>query len=476
MEKIKFNTPFFWKSGGIGLFITAIVWSIWAFSRSPIPWLVPAFGLVIIINGILFFMEVPEKIKYWALTLVTANYLYLTTEAFCNLAVYKGWIKPEYYWPEEELGVPIFPYFDRECSGYDNVRGFRWRNQGRATKIANGNLVFDHAFKPNNKGYISNLDYTFKKNDSTVFRWMVLGDSFTDGYYLETPWVDKTNFLLKDSVPHELYSFGINGGGILNWNSVFFNEIVPNYEYDGIVIAIFGNDLARDFFIMDHSSPWAYFGWKGGIIPGDTQKIEQIRPLLDSLNLVKNKEFIEGRLAEISGRGINRPNLFLLTKIVNYMRAKSALQKFKDEIHKIYSRELAFAAKEEDVTYNMDAFKHEFGPNYAEKLSGIMEYANSHNKKIIFATVPELPGLQMSKQNNPPILNAKIKALAENFNVNYFDGYNAMQGEAEDSLWELFLTFDGHWSQKGSDLFAKGFAEYLRTNNDSLFTKNKISD
>src|SRR5690606_19137181 len=77
------------------------------------------------------------------------------------------------------------------------------------------------------------------------------GDSFTDGYFLRKNWVDQVNEMYrKDSIPIELYSFSVNGGGIRNWYQIYQNIIRSKFEFDGVIFAVFGNDLMRDFFVL----------------------------------------------------------------------------------------------------------------------------------------------------------------------------------------------------------------------------------
>ncbi len=39
----------------------------------------------------------------------------------------------------------------------------------------------------------------------------------------------------------------MNGGGLGNWSAIFFEDIVPNYQFDALVIATYGDDLARQY-------------------------------------------------------------------------------------------------------------------------------------------------------------------------------------------------------------------------------------
>jgi hypothetical protein len=53
--------------------------------------------------------------------------------------------------------------------------------------VLKGELEFDKTFKPNNLGYSSHRDYSYKKQDSTTYRIMVLGDSFSDACFSINP-------------------------------------------------------------------------------------------------------------------------------------------------------------------------------------------------------------------------------------------------------------------------------------------------
>ena len=48
------------------------------------------------------------------------------------------------------------------------------------------------------------------------------------------------------------------------------------------------------------------------------------------------------------------------------------------------------------------------------------------------------------------------------YNLHYFDGYKVFENMDNELIFDHWLKYDGHWNQKGSDLFAHKFAEYIQ--------------
>src|SRR6185437_7019254 len=86
---------------------------------------------------------------------------------------------------------------NRPIAVFDRIMGYR-RTPGptRIVEIIQDKLVFDHTFTPNNRGYISARDYTYKKSSPDVTRLIVFGDSFTAAEFNDVPWPDRVQGML----------------------------------------------------------------------------------------------------------------------------------------------------------------------------------------------------------------------------------------------------------------------------------------
>jgi len=113
-----------------------------------------------------------------------------------------------------------YGYFNGPCAEFDPIRGYRWvQGCHRTVKLSEESLVYDNTFCINNAGVYSSLDYQPRVPNGVKKRYIVLGDSFTAAEFLEKPLTERLSEFSGDEV--EYYSFALDGGGILNWHSVF---------------------------------------------------------------------------------------------------------------------------------------------------------------------------------------------------------------------------------------------------------------
>ena len=130
----------------------------------------------------------------------------------------------------------------------DDIRGYKLvapENKCRNFKLTYNTVEYDVVININNSGVNSHFDYSYTKPDS-IKRYIVFGDSFSAGLFMDTSWVDKIHADLKQkNVPIELYNFSIDGGGIMNWYSTLCNEIIPNYQFDGIILMSYLDNLRK---------------------------------------------------------------------------------------------------------------------------------------------------------------------------------------------------------------------------------------
>ncbi|MEQ8910244.1 MAG: hypothetical protein RIC95_13685 [Vicingaceae bacterium] len=334
--------------------------------------------------------------------------------------------------------------FNKKSTKFDPVRGYRWLDEDiRYFKNRMGEMVFDNHFHPNNKGWIMKQDYSFKKRDSTAKRWMILGDSFVAGLMLETNLPDRMQELIIDSVGKgkiELYSFGVDGGGIMNWYNILFKEIIPNYEFDGVIIAPYADNLYRDFMVMliDH------YGYMGRI---------------DSV------DFSDKPIDVSAFKAIKPFNNVYTDEKIDYFKTQPFQPfdwPFKRKVNTFFKN-----LKHQNKTDNpksvttIEQLKRKMGDKRFTQLDSMISWCKSNQKGLILASIPsiwELKGLQEGTESTHQ---TEMDILAEAYELNYFDGYQVFDELSEKALLNHWLHYDGHWNQKGSDKYAEDFSKYL---------------
>ena len=171
--------------------------------------------------------------------------------------------------------------FSKPPTSYDALTGYRW-NTGtvRFVRVIHGELIVDNLVRFNNYGHHASYDYVPQKPSARAFRFVVLGDSFTNDQAVSTGWPERLQELLR-SRPEtgrsvEVYEFSTDGGGLLNWYATFRDQLLPNFEFDALIIADWGNDLERQFAIS-HSTPQGHALRDAGGVQA-TQDPSHLRP------------------------------------------------------------------------------------------------------------------------------------------------------------------------------------------------------
>lgn len=335
--------------------------------------------------------------------------------------------------------------FNKRSTQFDPIRGYSWLGDSiRGFKTSMGEVVYDNQFYPNNKGWIMDQDYTYKKKDSTKKRWMILGDSFVAGIMLETNFPNRAQQILNDSLGEgevEIYSFGVDGGGIMNWYNVFFKEIIPNYDFDGIIVAPYADNLYRDFIVMVIDTN----GLIGRMDSVDWSKNDSIN--VDDFKALKPYSCVYSDL-EID-RFLNQP-----FKVFDWPLTKQIKRLVKNFGRKDKSKSLGLIKTIEELNQKMGAKKF-------TQLDSIISWCQSNQKELILASIPstwelkgELLGMKSPHRN-------EMNILAKEYQLDYFDGYTVFNKLNEKEVDAHWLNYDGHWNQKGSDKYAKQFTDYL---------------
>lgn len=334
--------------------------------------------------------------------------------------------------------------FNRPCSEFDKVRGYRWAGDScRVVRVVKGTVAYDQEFNINNQGWVSHYDYFFKKKALDVKRYLVFGDSFTAAIFLEKNWPQRVQQLLSSSkikYPYEIYSFGVDGGGLSNWHETFFKEIINNYEFDGIVIAAYLDSLYRDFAIMHMTEVSVKFK-RFKSIPKDKDDFKK-----NYMNTMS------GNYQVLAKDDVDR-------KIKKYTKAIVLFKPFSLYVVNLFTRFRDGITMRKNEEGHTGFTKQQLPEVQMDKLKQMVDWCKKNNKEVIFASIPSLSGLLEAKKE---VYYEEIKSIAEEFDVLYFDGFKAFGNLSSEEIKGHWFKLDGHWNQKGSDRFARYFAQYIQ--------------
>jgi len=372
-------------------------------------------------------------------------------------------LRPDFY----SVGGDYFGAANRPYVKFDSVSGYKYiSGKTRLCNVAESNLVYDHIMPVNNRGYCSVFDYDFKKTDTTIKRLIVFGDSYSAGEITDTTWVDLLRIkLAAENKPTELLNFSLEATGISGWNNVFFKEMIPNYDFDGIVLAVFGDvdyyssDLARPFVIKNSSATYSSMSHFETLPLNENDFKENYKGLLYYESSVYDSRKIDQYKAlALKGKDAKRifewmpPRPYFLNLIsenINFIRRFARIQdKYYTHPINVPITDTAFA-KWESLKYY-----------YGEKIlltKQMLDYCQANNKEITLVSIPSfrLATSDDSLNYHNNFYNRQLRFLAKEYDARFIDGYTMLDSIPDRQYDRYHLYGDAHWNRAGIDLFIK---------------------
>ena len=334
---------------------------------------------------------------------------------------------------------------------FDPVLGYRLtRTPSRYARITYGEVEYIGLKLGNNQGFPDRDDFSTERSGNGGRRFAVFGDSFTAASYIDVNWPDRVEDIQGGGGrATELLNFSSDGAGLANWWSVLLRHIeTRGYKLDGIIFAVFGDDLRRTFTIADHTGPRRHLlartpEWDPATYP-DT--IEEARVHLTALNgfIVSKEEFdlaLEGKWCP------PRELKLYMTPIVrsfsidlwNWPRRRAPA------VRRLLGLKAQPVLREPQRRLIQD----------------IRRYTDEHGLPVLVVSVPGREQLlQHGASSGAP---ADTREFAELLGADLLDGSSAFAGLSGDEIRAQWLPYDGHWAQPGSDQFAEFMARTLET-------------
>ncbi|MFO1352053.1 MAG: hypothetical protein U1F68_15805 [Gammaproteobacteria bacterium] len=366
-----------------------------------------------------------------ALLAVIVAFSYLALEAiFSTLYVY-GWVRhPEPFWVSEDSGRTV---------QFDPILGYRLTpTPSRVAKISFGAVEFQALLRGNNLGFVDKNDFTARAQGAGVKRIAVMGDSFTAASYLQADWTEAIEHLSRSAgQPLEVLNFAIAGAGLANWWSVITRLLEPqDYQFDGLVFAVFEGDLHRGFSVSDHRGYREHhFGRAPSWNPAEWPRtLDEARPLLMPLRgfILSPPEFeqaLAGRWSPPDPAPPWRP--YAALKIGELLGGMAAWLEGKKE--------------ESPAVVTLP----DLNAEQIRLIQDIAAYAQRHHLPVLVASIPGRESLLAGLA--PP---ADVREFAKLLGADFIDGGQAFAGLTAREIRASWLPYDGHWGQVGSDRFA----------------------
>ncbi|MCO5249560.1 MAG: hypothetical protein M9887_11515 [Chitinophagales bacterium] len=359
-------------------------------------------------------------------------------ELIIRLGTLSQVLSNEKFAPVERFVFDKLPFYEENSVSFDSIAGYRWNESGvTVQKQAMEATVFENTFRGNNYGMHSKREYLPKKQHPNIKRWIVFGDSFTDAYFLRNNWVDVVDSLFRQSADStELYSFSINGGGIKNWYQIYNQLVYPNFEFDGVVFAVFGNDLDRDFFVMNQIGKKTLQKYYDTIPNYFTVSVDT-----KSISTNDNQKVLI----------FDHYQYLYISRFYNYLYRRYLEIKYYFSYKKSTKDLMTRYIHPIKSEINEEYFKTKYGEKYF-LIVDLLEKISQSGKTIILVSIPEEYGLSLNGKGKATAIQSELIWLSQKYNTKYIDGYKLLLKSTNTD--SQFISFDGHWTQATSDSFA----------------------
>lgn len=322
---------------------------------------------------------------------------------------------------------------------FDPVLGYRLETTpSRTARITKGKPEYVGVLKGNAQGFPGRDEFGPRRRSPHTKRIAVFGDSFTAGTNLQTKWPDRVADRWREAGRHvELLNLAQDAVGLGNWWSVLTRKLErEHYELDGIVFAIYEEDLQRRFGFADHSDKthqWgAAPGWDPRTFPATLDEARRAMTRAGG-HLLTTADFDDAL------RGTWRPPVDRRFRLV----VAGWLSIGPDRLGR-WLRTVTSPT---------------FDEGQAAFIAHFRRFIRERNLPAHVFTVPSRARLLGTRDPAPDIKEARL--FAREIGAEFVDGVEAFERLSPEEVRGHWLPYDGHWNQLGSDRFAQFVGQRL---------------
>jgi hypothetical protein len=284
------------------------------------------------------------------------------------------------------------------------------------------------------------------KNNTNKKRVIFLGDSFIEGIMVNTK--DRCSNILEKNTGNEHLNFGVNGTSPINYY-LLYQSLAKKFDHDIVVIGVLpANDFqdyteGKEISLLEYPIYRPY--WK------DANNKMELKYSLASVNQSYSSLAIYNKPYKIyHTKDSVYKTLSLVQKIKVQCNANSYILALVNEIasRKPTETDVQPSIFENYPKNNWKAFSYSL-----EKL-----FEEAKGKEIIVMTIPILKDIERYQKNHKNELASQLGDFCKKKGVNYIDLLPILSSHKNPS--ELFISCDGHWSEKGE----RNVAEILQNN------------
>ena len=335
-------------------------------------------------------------------------------------------------------------FFSKGCLKNSSVFGYEYypHKKCRYKRVLKNHVEYDNQFTTNNFGFVSSFDYQIEKKINST-KVAVLGYSMTEGNYIAINWPSRiTEF---SNGKFELYNFARAGYFNLNLYSLYLN-LIKKFDFDFLLMPKIGA-TTKQFMIFEEREDGIYDGLFDNIPESQVDYEQNYKNLLNPMY-----KFFENKSSNLFGE-----KFFILNK--NYLLFKKIIRALlKKEKVKFKKGNLILTKKLQDYP---EEFNILFGERNVALYLWIIGDVLEEGKKVIFYQDPlKEVNFFDSQKDKTYQLYKWLKGIYPD-QIFYFDGNDAFKNNEMSENKNYFFENDGHWNQKGSDIFAKHLFKFL---------------
>lgn len=336
---------------------------------------------------------------------------------------------------------------------FDPVSGYRMsREPTRRARITNGIIEYIGLYQGNNRGFADRDNFTFERTVSAdrLPRYGVFGDSFSHAHFNIHNWPDYAEDLLYDAGrPMQLLNFSLDGQGLANWWSILKGEIErQNYQLDGLIFAVYEENLFRPFTMIHTENHRLYLGrvpfWNPEQYPKSFEQSVRYMPDIRNWFIFDEQGFFRALT------GAWKPKVEREWFILG--RAKQLFAK-------------VVPPKTPAAATLPEGCGPETNEPWRQRMIGeIAESVRQHRWKALVIFIPGRDSLLAHAQENLAVDShnkAETRRFAKAIGAEFHDSTILYKGMSDEEIRNHFLPYDGHWNLKGSDLFGRFVADIV---------------
>ncbi len=349
---------------------------------------------------------------------------------------------PSTYWLFEDHAPEV--RFDPK-SGY-RVTGpaTRVAKFGRAKDPRRAEVEYVGAVGGNAQGFPDRDDFTPQRTPDRAGpgarRLVVFGDSFSGGD-LAVRWPDRCEDASREAGhAADLLNFSHSGFGLANWHRMLTTIVAPEgYDVDGVVFAVWDNDLARRFYVCDMGEGSERLGgrvqsWDPADYPATRDEALLSMATWDG-RAVPREDFERALAGEWTPPRAWEP--FLAMSVVKRLAPR---------------RGGSVAAVEPG---RLAAELADTSAGRARLVREIRDTLHATGRPALVVRIPTLDDLVAGRRSPP---GDDARAFANYLGAPFLDGTEAWTGMTEADVRADWYERDPHWNQSGSDRFARWMA------------------